>query len=395
MKQRNSSNFIGIGETANMGSIIELEDKKNKLRSKDRELFEDIFDVFSSEGKLGIPPTFKAKVREYFGNRDEGGRIIESEEEVAKRLKTQKVVRTFNKWTGEGVLFNWLRASRPGMRPAEIEKEKNRIYEHIEKAKANCDFCEPRKYTSEDVFGNGRVEGKHCITGANIAKYDALSGMVYFRRHNPLEFSQEELSDYIETGFRWFEKVHQYNKEFRYPFLMWNCLEKAGASQVHGHTQVLMGKDMHYAKVEVLRRVAQRYKKERGRQYFEDLYVVHDLVGLALSDKEVRIFTYLTPIKEKETVIITNALPSESNNVKSAIFKMIRCFIDKLGVTSFNLTISMPPFGGSGEFPYVVRIVDRGSIFKPTADMGGMELYGSSVIATDPYTVIKALREFY
>jgi len=42
-----------------------------------------------------------------------------------------------------------------------------------------------------------------------------------------------------------------------------------------------------------------------------------------------------------------------------------------------------------------VRIVDRGSIFKPTADMGGMELYGSSVIATDPYTVIKALREFY
>ena len=95
-------------------------------------------------------------------------------------------------------------------------------------------------------------------------------------------------------------------------------------------------------------------------------------------------------------MIITSTSPSEkNNNVKSVIFNTLRCFIDKLGVTSFNLTISMPPSGGHDDFPYVVRIVDRGSISKSTADIGGMELYGSNVIATDPYRIIKALTEFY
>jgi hypothetical protein len=45
-----------------------------------------------------------------------------------------------------------------------------------------------------------------------------------------------------------------------------------------------------------------------------------------------------------------------------------------------------------GEFPYIIRIVDRGSLLKSTADMGGMELYGSSVVADDPYKVIDVLK---
>jgi len=392
VKSWTSGAFRKIAGVINMGSIIELQDKINELRSEDKKLFETIFDVYSSEGRLEIPSTFMAKVRKYFGSRDKDGRITESEEEVVERLRTQRVIRTYNKWTGEGALFNWLRASRPGMRSEEEIIQKGKVYEHIRKALENCDFCEPKKYTSEDVFGGGRVEGKHCITGANIAKYDAWSGMVYFRRHNPLEFTQDEFSDYIETGLKWFERVHEHYPEFKYPFFMWNCLEKAGASQVHGHAQVLMGRGMHYAKVEVLRRIVQQYKEKRGRNYFDDLFVAHDLVGLAFSDGHVRILVYLTPIKEKETIIITSTAPSLSDNAKRAIFGTLRCYIDKLGMASFNLTISMPAFG-EHDFPYVVRIVDRGNVFKSTADMGGMELYGSSVIATDPYTVVKALRK--
>lgn len=393
-----TGNLVEIRGATNVGTMVKLEAKKNKLSSEKRRLFEDIFSVSSSEGELEIPPTFMAKVRKYFGSKDEDGRITESEEEVVKRIRTQRVIRTYNKWTGEGSLFNPIRASRPGMRSEEEIIEKGKVYEHIKKTTENCDFCDPEKYTSKDVFDEvGRVVGKHkhCISGANVAKYDAWSGMIYFKRHNPLKFNPEELSDYIETGFEWFEKVNQYNKEFRYPFFVWNCLEKAGASQVHGHAQVLIGKGMHYAKVEVLRRIAQRYKEEQGRNYFKDLYAVHDSVDLALSKKGVRILAYLTPIKEKEIMIITSAIPSKSNNVKHAIFKTLRCYIDELGVTSFNLTISMPPFGDSGEFPYIVRIVDRGSIFKLTTDMGGMELYGSSVIATDPYTVVEALKRSF
>ncbi len=376
-----------------MASITELEDKVNKLKPEDRKLFEDIFDVCSFTGKLKIPAAFRAKVTQYFCERNENKEITESEEEVVRRLETQKVIRTFNKWTKEGALFNQLRASRPGTRPVEIEEEKKKINEHIEKAMGNCDFCEPRKYTPEDMFG--RVEGRHCITAANIAKYDAWSSIVIFKRHNPLEFGQEELSDYIEAGFEWFNRVYEKEPGFEYPFFMWNCLEKAGASRVHGHAQVLIGRGMYYAKVEVLRKAAEKYRKEKGREYFDDLFAVHDSSGLALSDGEVKILAYLSPVKEKEIMIITPGRPSESDKVKAVIFETLRCFIDKLGVTSFNLTISMPGFGADNDFPYVVRIVDRGSIFKTTADIGGMELYGSSVISADPYRVIEALGEFY
>ncbi len=376
-----------------MSSILDLEEKVNKLKEEDKEsfkLFNSIFHVSSASGEIKIPGSFGEKVHTYFGNKDEEGNIIESKKEVIERIKTQKVVKTYNKWTGEGSLFNSLRASRPGMKPEERNQEQKKIQEYIENSKENCDFCEPEKYTPEDVFG--RVQGKHCITGANIAKSDAWNSMIFFKKHNPLDFTLEELSDYIETGFKWFKKVNNYDKHLISPFFLWNCLPKAGASQVHGHAQILMTDDIHYAKPQFLRKNFRNRMQLTGRNYFRDLYSIHKVLGLAL-DSDVNGFASITPIKEKEFIIISKDNPSTSEGVKEAIYRVLRCYIDELGVSSFNLVISCPPFGETF-LPYVIRIVDRGSILKPTADMGAMELYGSSVISDDPYNVIKAVNEF-
>jgi hypothetical protein len=43
----------------------------------------------------------------------------------------------------------------------------------------------------------------------------------------------------------------------------------------------------------------------------------------------------------------------------------------------------------------VVRIVDRGDPNNKTADIGAMELYAASVIASDPFRVAEALREVF
>lgn len=376
-----------------MNSIMNLEDKIEELKKEDRDsfnLFSSIFNVSSASGELGIPLSFREKVRTYFGNKDEQGNIIEPKKEVIERIKTQKVVKTYNKWVGEGSLFNSLRASRPGMKPEEQSLEKKKIQEYIEKSKKNCDFCEPEKYTPDDVFG--RIEGKHCITGANIAKYDAWSSMIFFKKHNPLDFTQDELSDYINTGFKWFKKVYNYDKQFKFPFFMWNCLRKAGASQVHGHAQILMTNNIHYARVQFLRKNFRNYMQLKGRNYFKDLYNVHKALGLAL-DADINGFASITPLKEKEFIIISKDNPSKSAEVKKAIYRVLKCYIEELGVSSFNLAISCPAFGETF-FPYIIRIVDRGSIFKSTSDIGAMELYGSSVISDDPYKVIKALNNF-
>lgn len=376
-----------------MDSIMDMIDKINELKEKDKysySLFKDIFQASGSTGTMKIPYSFKKKVRSYFGNKDKDGNITESEDEVIERIKTQKVIKTYNKWTGEGALFNSLRAGRPGMRENELINEKNKVEEFIEKSYEGCDFCKPEKYTPEDVFG--RVKGKHCITGANIAKYDAWSSIIFFNKHNPLDFTQEELSDYIDTGFKWFKKVYNHDKQFKFPLFLWNCLPKAGASQIHGHAQILMTNEIPYAKIQFLRHVFHRYMSLKGKNYFNMLYEVHKALGLAL-DADIKGFASITPLKEKEFVIITRENPSINAEVKKEIYRVLRCYIDKLGVNSFNLAISCPAFG-EANLPYLIKMVDRGSIFKSTADMGAMELYGSSVVSDDPYNIIKAVNEF-
>jgi hypothetical protein len=56
----------------------------------------------------------------------------------------------------------------------------------------------------------------------------------------------------------------------------------------------------------------------------------------------------------------------------------------------------MPPLGPTQEdwadFLTVVYIVDRGDPSNRTSDMGGMELYAASVVASDPFRVAEALR---
>jgi hypothetical protein len=375
-----------------MNSILNLEKMVDHLHKTDEPLYDILKQIYSFNSGTGaqiIPDSFKTKILDYFGHHNSTGKIIESEEEIITRIEHQKIIKIHNLWTGEGALFSSLRADRPGIRGMDLQKEKNYLNQLIAESEKECDFCHPEKYTPKDIFG--RVKGKYSITAANIAKYDVWSSLLIFSTHNPLKFSLGEFSDYIQTGFSWFKVVNKQDPQFRFPFFIWNCLPRAGASQVHGHCQILMSNEP-YAKVEILRKSYQQYKIETGGDYFKDLYAVHSSLGLSGCHGDVHFFASITPIKEKEVVIISPENPSKSIEAKKAIFRILRSFIDILGVYSFNLSISCPPIGNEEEFPYIIRIVDRGRLLNSTADIGGMELYGSSVVADDPYKVIDVLK---
>ena len=376
-----------------MNSILEIEDKINTLKKENPEQYKainNIFHISSSTGSMVIPSSYRKRVLELFGKKDDDGNIIEPPKDVIKRIENQKVIKTYNKWTGNGSLFNSLRAARPGMIDEQKDDLRKKLNEYIKSSEEGCEFCDPKQFTPEDAFG--RVEGKYGITGSNIAKYDAWSSVIFFKGHNPLNFSFPELSDYIDIGFKWFKKVNNYDKKFKYPFFLWNSLQKAGASQTHGHAQILMTNDIHYAKPQFLRKVSKQYMKLTGKNYFRELYKAHKTLDLTL-ESDIHAFVSLTPIKEKEFIIISRDNPSKNEKIKEIIYQVLRCYIDELGVNSFNVVISCPAFGESS-FPYIIQIVDRGSIFKTTVDTGAMELYGSSVISDDPYKVINALNEY-
>lgn len=256
-----------------MTSIIELEDKINNLKTDDNEsykIFKRIYSVYSGTGTMKIPPGLKNKVDGYFSTKNESGNPTETQKQILHKLENQKIVKTFNRLTGEGALFNYIRTKRPGMGKDDLKNQKYQLTQIINESQKNCDFCHPDQYTPEDVFG--RIRGKHSITASNIAKYDVWSSLVIFKNHNPLEFTLEEFSDYIDTGFHWFDKVFQTDETYKYPFFVWNCLYKAGASQIHGHAQILMGRDIPYAKMKTMKKVQGKYQtkyhkeKKKGKE---------------------------------------------------------------------------------------------------------------------------------
>lgn len=351
-------------------SILNIDGLVGDLPHQERARFRRIFHVSVATGELCPPESMYSWIEAHFGS--------------VEAVSRQRIVKITNLVTWEGSLFNELRARRP------IEAVEVGDLEAIIRESERDPFCEPLLGTPEDIFG--RVEGGYSITASNIAKYDGFHGLVIFNHHNPLVFTPEEFNDWVETALLWAKRAHRQNEEFKYFFLLWNCLWRGGASIVHGHLQMTLGCDMHYAKIECLRRAALAYRSRHGCNYFDDLCRVHGALGLAHENEGAHLLAYLSPVKEKEVLIIADRL---DEGFKNSTFKALRFFRDRLGVTSFNLAIYMPPLAEVEEdwsgFPVMARLVDRGHHMTKTADIGAMELYAASVIASDPFRVIEAL----
>jgi hypothetical protein len=110
---------------------------------------------------------------------------------------------------------------------------------------------------------------------------EPFHGVVLFRHHDPLAFDPDQLGDLLDASWLWFERCAAAHRNSRrqqdaaaataeaagqreqrggpgggssgvteeeeeaegdgaplWPFFLWNCLPRAGASQFHGHAQV-------------------------------------------------------------------------------------------------------------------------------------------------------------
>jgi hypothetical protein len=353
-------------------NISDLPELVEALSEEDRARAHRLFQIVASTGHLEAPKSMHSWIEGLFGS--------------VTAVESQRIIRTTNLHTYEGTLFTELRASRP------VETELPEDLSDVVGSGTGDPFCRPLEGTPSDVFG--RVQGAHSITASNIAKYDALHGVIVFDQHNPLAISRELITDTFDVGFRWAEKAVEHDPRACYYFLMWNCMWRSGASILHGHAQVTCTRDRHYARVELLRAAAERYQQQYGRSYFEDLVATHRSLGLTIQRGPTTIMASLTPIKEKEIWILAD---EHSGDLDRVIYDVLECYTHKLGVVSFNLVAYMAPLRPVPEswegFPFLIRIVDRGPLTNKTADFGAMELYASSVVSSDPFRVIEALDE--
>lgn len=349
--------------------ITELDNAVASLSDDDRAVFNQVYDITKSIGKTNPPEPMHYWATQKFGSVD--------------AVRKQAIIRVTNNFTYEGTLFNELRSIRP-MDAETVKDVRTRIVDTN-----SGPFCKAMKYTPEDVFG--RVKGKHCITASNVAKYDYFHGLVIFNQHDPLDFELEDVADYADTAMDWFKEAHKVDQEAKFPFLMWNCLWRSGASIVHGHAQMTLTTKA-YPKIQLMRDAMERYKEKYNSSLWDDIFRSHEALGLGMRNEDSRLMAYLTPIKEMEMVAFSKDL---SSPFKSDIYKMLD-FYKRTKQQSFNLVLEMPPLekvDGWEDFPYIARIVSRGGLDNEVCDIGSMELYTCSVVGSDPFQVMEQFKK--
>lgn len=356
-----------------MNTIVDLKDAIESLAAEPRAAAQRLFRVDVTTGRLDPPAEMHAWIAKLFGSVD--------------AVREQRIVRLTNLVTFEGALFNDLRAMRP-MEVKGADEARATIA-----AAANDPFDHPLTGTPADTFG--RITGAHGVTASNVAKYDGYHGVLVFNEHDPLApVDASVIREHLVTTRRWGEAAQAEDPAARYLFVMWNCLWRAGGSIVHGHMQMTATRGAHYPKVEQLRQQALAYASSAGRDYFDDLWLVHDALGLGVAVDEARVMASLTPIKEREIVILGRPGADETG-LAAAIARVVTAY-RAAGVVSYNMAVYLPPLSPDGEdwrrFPPIARLVDRGDPASRTSDIGAMELYAASVIAADPFRLAEQLR---
>jgi len=355
------------------------------LPERERVMAERLFQVVVTEGETDPPPEMAPWLERTFGS--------------VEATRRQRIIRVMNRWTFEGATFNPLRSRRPGASDtsATPAADPPELRERIERALGD-DFCQPETRTPADTFG--RVRGAHTITASNVAKADGWHGVAIFDRHDPLALDEALVDDLLATALAWAHQARQTDPAARHFFLLWNCLWRAGASLIHGHAQMTLSHAMAHARVEAQRAAALRYHAETGGDYFTDLASVHEALGLRTTPAHaVAGFASLTPIKEREvTLLAFGAQMDDLSRLAAPLWETLRVAKGVMGVRAFNVALYGPPLdwdasiaGWSG-FPLVARFVDRGASFSPTSDIASMELFGSSVISSDPFDIARTLR---
>ncbi len=252
-------------------SIVELEARIAGLAAEPRAAAERIYAVSTTTGTLVAPDEMRPWIEKLFGS--------------VEAVTSQRIVRVTDRVTLEGALFNDLRAKRPMAVP---EKSGAEVAETI-RSTENDPFCHAETGTPADDFG--RISGELGVTASNVAKYDGYHGVLVFNAHDPLApMDAAAIADHLTTARKWADAAVERDPAAPYYFLMWNCLWRAGGSIVHGHMQMTTTHGMHYPKVERLRQAALAYGVRYRRDYFDDLWLVHDGLGLGVTIDGARIF---------------------------------------------------------------------------------------------------------
>jgi hypothetical protein len=356
-------------------SIGEIQSLVRSLDPKLRNMFENVFDVNVYSG-VSVPSSqIEPSILHEFGS-------IEA-------VRSQRIVKIVNKVTSNSATYNPLFDVR-------ITSEKGLI-DSVEEANFSNDtigglLAHTVPGSISDPFD--RVIGEHSVVTGTLLKADVYHGLLIPSGSGVTHFNNDVLTDYLRTSWRWIRTAHDYDKAAVYPLIVWNARVSDALGQGYPLEPIglFLGKGKHYAAIERDRQAASLYR-DGVYDYYHDLFLIHEALGLGYSSCDTKTFVDLTPSHSGSEVVVLSQNISDS--VFDEVYHAFCMFRDQFTSAEFHFAMTSPPLGSSDEnwlgFPSVCRFVVPDGIIASRFGFNGMDLFGQSVITRDPFVVARAL----
>lgn len=257
-----------------------------------------------------------------------------------------------------------------------------------------CPFCPGGLLSVTPVFPDGkRILVGESVTFPNLYPFAGWHTVtVITRDHAVSPFTEKQLADALRG------QLASLLGHEGYPSLNWNYLPSAGASIAHPHLQGLVDS----APSQLAGRYidgCERYLREQGRPYPDDLLTFERESGRVIQDGEIFWYASPVPLGEKE---IRGILPvSHLSGLGPLIPRLARdllriiAFYRKLGTHAFNWSLFFDREGSSRGFRAFCSVIAR---INPNplslSDSAFMErLHLEPVILTMPEDLAGSFRE--
>ena len=276
----------------------------------------------------------------------------------------------------------------------------------IKESQETCDFCRAENFTvshgerervdddvdvDDDVEAEetwGRVKTPYCITGANMFRLSGPNnGLVLSRTHHLLELGPQELEGMMNCCRTWYSKVHQSDPSLVAPMMLWDTLGHSGASQIHPHIQLWLGRD-YEGQFNLLERHARDYRQKHGSNYYQDLVELHTRLGLAVTHGQATALVPLTSHKDHEVMIVSREVGPDFLHLFTRVMEM---YNEKLGVFCRSLGMRWPRLDRRSGLA-ILRVGSRGACDSQISDVSSLELYGVFNVNVEPLHTINTLR---
>lgn len=308
-------------------------DRLNKL---ERKIFDNIFEFKIEKSNLILPSQLKKNFLS---------------------AQKQQIIIVRNKILNQETHFNVWRSKRKEPRQQNLDNQN--YYDP---------FCDAFNLTPADIFG--RLENDSALSAANLAKSSKNHSLIIFKKHS---LDEKDINNALLLAQNWFNYFKEKNR-----LIIWNYGFRSGASIWHPHLQIFALEELPL-KIKNFFDNLTKYQKQYQRNYFEDLFLIANKLKLAKKMKNLNIVINLTPFKDDELMFWHQNLGLSLKDLSNLIYRYYQLF------ENFNL------FLFQDQKLFIGFLVNRGESSKINSDVGALEIYGFSVVGSNPFDLIRKL----